>query len=259
MDGKDTFRFMFADKDDIYFTSHLLKYDFERYLNYIWKKRRYEGVFFFDTIATDSEKMRIACEDSATKRSYEEHTNKGIFGSRINIFEEMFYDRKRFYIEQKKEFVRDTIEKLMGQRDKKYVFVFSNNTFSKLYPNESLIENLANMIHQGNARSLFLIVESKGYQGDLIEIPGIATADERRIVKWETFEVRQIERILQRVNVSLGQQSIDMEELIKHLHHNFKENMDYKLFGIQVRDKRNKKDLFESILFGESVAHIRNR
>ena len=166
MDIRDSFRFIFADKEDVYFTSHLLKLDFKRYLFLELREEGYRHVLFMEPNTIG--KTTINCMKEETEKLLNEKAvdqKEGIIWTlEVPIPRERVEDEP-FTWSMANGNVKKLLEKLLeddGKKVQEFAFVIDVNSLEALFhdeKDEQDFDKICNMIRQGKG-SAFVITAS---------------------------------------------------------------------------------------------------
>lgn len=207
MTHKDTFNFLFADKDEIYLTEHLLKLNLNQYLYYQLRHGKtpsntpLDAVFFFERV--NKEVMNIYCERESACDIYLKHIpvddsdkkkSSGFsFSFRPRTVNEepkpqfsKSEETKRYVLRQDTKKIRETIKNLIiGEAADRYGFVFEEDAFacaylkdSELYFSHSDIDELGKVIDGDSYASQFFLIEPVNSNKELPCLPSVIVPKE---------------------------------------------------------------------------------
>lgn len=271
--GSVDIRFVFADTEDIYFSNHLLKLDFEQYFHLKLQNENFQNIYYFNKPKTNNEMVRLNCENYYELRRYCEKTKKSLFKKTADVpaykKERMRTNSQRsmyVYEHPKKVFLENMAS--LTSISESCAFVFYIRSYSDII---SLDDNLKiNRILQkdkaNNSRILFLIVVDENYTGPLPFFPEIVLSTE--IVKrinisgnfdsllmklqtvnvdcetWQAFSVEQINRMIQRALLSSSEtyDNSAIDVVSRLLYKRLVEDGKSTLFKLKVSDQN---DLFQ--------------
>lgn len=235
MFGDDITYFLFADKD-IYFTEHLLKLDYERRIYQLLKKESYEQIFFLE--AANGQEIDVICETEASILEYQQKMIMPKFLQPV-IAKDQRLGRDRYRLRQKDKDVRGMILRMIiNNPNDRYVFVLSKNIMARLCVSEIDRQEFSEKIKAFRYAkgSIFLVTDDKNATGNMPEMPEIILSHEQiqrintmpgnlarrveavaphRVIQWDVFEKKQMERLLSRVYLANGKH--DMKHLDKQL------------------------------------------
>lgn len=271
MASKDSFLFLFAEKDDIYFTEHMLKLDLNQYLYHQLKKKSFEEIYFLEFLSGDE--MRVSCENESAGDTYIAKTPRGfrsiVLGETPKFTPDITGGRKRYSLKQKKDMVKTTIAALIGTNDEdRYAFVMDAQNFKRFCPSEFERNTLADVLIHRRYKSQFILVEplqskeilpplplnifSQEQQdainrnaGEVLLSQRLKESNDLLLSTWNVFDRKQLRRMLQRSCVEMQQSPALLEAQERFLDHSLKLMEQDRFLDMTIR---RKKDLYDKIL-----------
>lgn len=266
MASKNAFSVLFAEREDLYFTDHLLMLDLHQYLYYQLKKRKFEEIYFIEAI--NGEDIKVFCENRSSGELFRTRVPHA-FWELIPEFSAMkVNERTRYGAVLRRTHIQGAIEKLVtDKKEDRYGFVFLQNAFPTIYRGEEEINALEALLNTKRAKSLFLHVAKPDYKGELPLFPACIISKElqRQInsnaggellyerlqrqgniltVYWETFYRKQVERLIQRAKLERLEIPVHLEEQLQalsELQDSFAWEENWRSLG------KNKKELYEKV------------
>ncbi len=224
----DSFNFLFADKDDIFFTRHLLMLDFQDYWYLKLRKRGYSAVIFMKP-ATINE-TQICCLTEETNKQFEKKAVQLIRGIFIDKYQPIPKSKvqsgKPFTWNMRNNYIRLLLENLFSDDknyNKQFALVIDIDTLRNVFPDKNSEESFSKMVNNLNLAngSSIDIVCPVSYNEELPYIvrrllidngldPSEIQEGRDSIVKvrgrvkseiWEPFDDEQIDRLVQRLRL----------------------------------------------------------
>ena len=266
------FRFVFADKEDIFFSRLMLKLDFEQYLYLKMQKDGFQYVYHFDSV--NNETVRVCCENYAELKKYCERAKKGIFKKSFDIPDKKTVKlhpgnaRMLYGYEHPKKKILDNLEGLLTEP---CAFVFSMKSFHDIFTSEDIakLDRLLSKNRYNKQKILFLIVDVENYDGQLpylpeSVLPEVVVSDINhdrvhrtlcekleargiRCERWSAFRRAQIARMIHRtfLHFSIIDDGDNANKISAYLYQHLVEEGNPRIFQIMVNNQR---DLFQKIL-----------
>lgn len=266
------FRFIFADREDIFFSNHMLRLDFEQYLYLEMKREGFQYIYHFHVI--NEECIQVCCEKYEELKKYCEKTKKGLFKKSIEIKDKKTVKlhsgskRSVYGVEQSPKMVCENIEDLLSDA---CVFVFSMSSFHDIFSREEIqkLDRLLSKNRFNNQKAMFLFVENEAYAGQLPYLPESVLSEkvvqeinhditkdnffERlkshnlNCEKWEAFGSTQIQIMVHRAFLSFSEivDGETIKQMADFLYCYLVKSRNQRLFEIKVNNQR---DLFQKIL-----------
>ena len=226
MSTLDAISFIFADREDIYFTRHLLMLEFQPYFFLKQRKKKYKNVIFFKPANKTHTEVRCMTEEA--NGIFQKIQNKDLLswimgGSPIPKKREV--DKKYYTWSVENRYINTVIESFLSndnEAKKQFTLFIDIETLVRLFPNAGYTANFINMIKDINAEdgSIIKIVCPLNLAGEIpfiikyiLDQQGIdvsAVDDIKAAINscpkinseiWDPFEDEQIERMKQRIHM----------------------------------------------------------
>lgn len=234
MSNKDAYVFLLADKTDVYLTEYLLQLDFEQYLYYQLKRKKYDAVFYIEY--ENNKKINVFCEDENSSKIYNKYVPVKTIPVRFlgspEFCNKEFHGRMRqelLYKDEKQAI--NTISQLFRVDQEKYAFVLSGASYRNLlYEGSDLVKIIDSWKEK---RHSIIIVETLNKT--------FTPWEEIAKVRWEPGYEKQIRRIIQRAGMRLSIPVENLDEICKYVLGYFSKpaNERGKLLGKSVTTKRD--------------------
>lgn len=274
------FRFVFAEREDLFFAKPMLKLDFEQYLYLKMRKEGFQYLYYFNML--DSDMVQVCCENYEDLEKYCEKLKKGFRKKISEISREnrvtVRPGAKRFLYAYKhpRKLLLDAIENLLSEE---CVFVFSMRSFHDIFTREDVqrLNRILTKNRYSRLKYLFLFVENETYDGLLPYLPesvlpesevqdinaGIATdtfynrlhAKDLNCERWETFRYEQIQRMIQRAYLerAVTVDNMWIKQMADYLYQYLVEKGIRRMYGLNMDTQRN---LFQKILSDDGYLNL---
>lgn len=273
------FRFVFAEREDLFFAKPMLKLDFEQYLYLKLQKEGFQYLYYFSMLEGDE--VQVCCENYAELVKYCEKAKKGFRKKASEAPEENRVSvrsgakRLLYGYRQSRKLVLDTIENLLSEEG---VFVFSMRSFHDIFSREDVqkLNRILAKNRYSRQKYLFLFVENESYDGLLPYLPesvlpeneiqeinagigadtfyGRLQAKNLNCEKWEAFQYEQIQRMVQRAYLdrTMLVENTWVKQMTDYLYQYLVEKKLRTMFGIKMDMQKN---LFQKILLDDGYMH----
>lgn len=262
----DSFVFLFVDKEDLFFSKHLLKLDFQQYYYLLLRQQGYKSVLFFDQNTADSTEVFCVKQESYEQLREKAYDSSGFFGSRHDFEMKKVKDGKPYTFTMKNKDVAASIIKLLEDDNlsyKRFAFVIDIYAFEALFHNEksNWFDRIDGIIKRPKG-SVFIITAPNDYIGEvpcvidqlfstkkgceLVTYEHKSTEELYKAIKktgiktelWEPFSDEQLENMFERIR---------LDNLICFNDEKEKQLRDRFLIEVQSGDYRNRRKLYKVI------------